>query len=87
MDRALSEFVIEGVPRTWRSTAGWCRSEFIAGHLSTGSSRSTSPRVTRPRPRRRRIALLAAALHAREERLRVTLPERRNGGAARSAWR
>jgi len=83
--RAL-RFVIEGVPRT--AFHRWLVSlpSSSPATFRPGSSRSTSPESLAPAatPRDRRCSGRA---HAREERLRVTLPERRNGGAARSAWR
>ena len=89
MDRALFEFVLEGVPQNV-AFHRWLVShpEFIAGHLSTRFiDEHFRPEALAPGRDATGIALLAAALHAREERLRVTLPERRNGSAARSAWR
>jgi acetyl-CoA carboxylase biotin carboxylase subunit len=89
MDRALSEFVIEGVPQNL-AFHRWLVShpEFIAGRLSTRFiEEHFRPEALAPGPDATGIALLAAALHAREERLRVTLPERRGGSPARSAWR
>ena len=85
---ALREFVLEGVHQNiafhrWLLT----HPEFIAGRLSTrfieehftAAALDAGPEATE-------VALLAAALHAREERLRVTLPQA-NGSSVRSAWR
>ncbi len=89
MDRALSEFVIEGV-RHNVAFHRWLVShpEFIAGRLSTRFvEEHFRPAVLEPSRDATEIALLAAALHAREERLRVTLPGRANGATPRSPWR
>ena len=89
MDRALSEFVLEGV-RHNLAVHRWlvAHPEFIAGRLSTGFIDEHFPAAAlAPGRDATEIALLAAALHAREERLRVALPERRNGGVTRSPWR
>jgi acetyl-CoA carboxylase biotin carboxylase subunit len=85
--RALDEFVLEG-PHHNLAFHRWlvAHPEFAAGHLSTrfidehfrpgalGADRESSA-----------VALLAAALHAREDRLRVTLPAA--NGTRRSPWR
>jgi acetyl-CoA carboxylase biotin carboxylase subunit len=89
MDRALSEFVLEGV-RHNLAFHRWLIShpEFIAGRLSTRFiDEHFRAAALEPGRDATEIALLAAALHAREERLRVTLPEPRNGGATPSPWR
>jgi acetyl-CoA carboxylase biotin carboxylase subunit len=89
MDRALSEFVLEGL-RHNLAFHRWLVShpEFIAGRLSTHFiDEHFRAAALEPGRDATEIALLAAALHAREERLRVALPERRNGGATRSPWR
>jgi len=89
MDRALSEFVLEGV-RHNLAFHRWlvAHPEFIAGRLSTGFiDEHFRAAALAPGRDATEIALLAAALHAREERLRVALPERRNGGVTRSPWR
>jgi acetyl-CoA carboxylase biotin carboxylase subunit len=84
--RALDEFVLEG-PHCNLGFHRWLAAhpEFAAGNLSTrfveehfradalSASRETSA-----------VALLAAALHAREDRMRVTLPP---DGNRRSPWR
>jgi acetyl-CoA carboxylase biotin carboxylase subunit len=86
--RALDEYVLEGV-RQNLAFHRWLAShvEFIAGNLSTGfldehfTAASLAPGhdVTE-------IALFAAALHEREERLRVSLPAP-NGAQGRSSWK
>ena len=87
MRRALDEFVLEGV----HSNLGFHRwlvahPEFTAGNLSTGFlAEHFRPEVLAPDREATAVALLAAALHAREDRLRVTLPAA-NGGR-RSPWR
>jgi acetyl-CoA carboxylase biotin carboxylase subunit len=89
MDRALSEFVLEGV-RHNLAFHRWlvAHPEFIAGRLSTGFiDEHFRAAALAPGRDATEIALLAAALHARDERLRVALPERRNGGVTRSPWR
>lgn len=89
MDRALSEFVIEGV-RHNVAFHRWLVShpEFVAGNLSTRFvEEHFRPAVLEPSRDATEIALLAAALHAREDRLRVALPERRDGTTPRSARR
>jgi len=88
MDRALSEFVIEGVPHNV-AFHRWLVShpEFAAGRLSTRFlEEHFRPAVLEPGRDATEVALLAAALHAREERLRIALPVRRDSGALR-AWR
>jgi acetyl/propionyl-CoA carboxylase alpha subunit len=86
MSRALGEMVLEGV----RHNVAFHRwlvnhPEFAAGRLSTGFlDEHFTPAVLAPGRDATEIALLAAALHAREERASVTLP---NGGAGRLAWR
>jgi acetyl-CoA carboxylase biotin carboxylase subunit len=97
MDRALSEFVIEGVPHNV-AFHRWLVShpEFIAGNLSTRFiDEHFKASALEPGREATEIALLAAALHAREERLRIALPVRRDGGTAgptrrwarpRTAW-
>ena len=89
MDRALSEFVIEGV-RHNVAFHRWLVShpEFIAGNLTTGFvEEHFRPTDLEPGRDATEVALLAAALHAREERLRITLPERPDGATPRSPWR
>jgi acetyl-CoA carboxylase biotin carboxylase subunit len=89
MDRALSEFVIEGV-RHNVAFHRWLVShpEFVAGRLSTRFvEEHFRPAALEPGQDATEIALIAAALHAREERLRVTLPGRADGTTPRSPWR
>jgi acetyl-CoA carboxylase biotin carboxylase subunit len=85
--RALDEFVLDG-PHTNLGFHRWLAAhpDFAAGRLSTrfidehfrpeslAADRETSA-----------VALFAAALHAREERMRVALPVR--NGVRRSPWR
>ncbi len=84
--RALDELVLEGVHSNV-AFHRWLVShpEFTAGNLSTRFlDEHFTPAVLAPSREVLEVALLAAALHAREERLRVTLPAT-NG--ARSRWR
>jgi acetyl-CoA carboxylase biotin carboxylase subunit len=86
MDRALREMVLDGV-RHNVAFHRWLVShpEFAAGRLSTGFlDEHFTPAALAPDREATEIALLAAALHAREERAAVALP---NGGAGRLAWR
>jgi acetyl-CoA carboxylase biotin carboxylase subunit len=86
--RALHEFVIEGV-HTNLTFHRWLASHpaFIAGDLSTRFiEEHFRPEVLKPTAEAAEAAVLAAALHAREERLGVTLPAR-DAGEARSPWR
>jgi acetyl-CoA carboxylase biotin carboxylase subunit len=85
--RALDEFVLEG-PHTNLGFHRWlvAHPEFAAGNLSTRfvdehfrSDALAADRETSA------VALLAAALHAREDRQRVTLPPA--DGDRRSSWR
>jgi acetyl/propionyl-CoA carboxylase alpha subunit len=86
MDRALREMVLEGV----RHNVPFHRwlvnhPEFAAGRLSTGFlDEHFTPAALAPDREASEIALLAAALHTREERAAIALP---NGGAGRLAWR
>ena len=88
LSRALDEYVLEGV----HNNLGFHRwlvshPEFAAGRISTGFlDDHFDPKAMRPGREQVEIAMLAAALHAREERLKVTLPEA-NGGRGRSAWK
>ena len=86
MDRALRETVLEGV-RNNLAFHRWLvnHPEFAAGRLSTAFiEEHFTPEALAPDREAREIALLAAALHAREERTSVVLPD---GGARRAAWR
>jgi len=84
--RALSEYVIEGV----RHNLGFHRwlvghPEFAAGNLNTGFlEEHFTPSALDPGREALDLAVLAAALHTREERLKVTLPA---SNGERSAWR
>ena len=85
--RALDEFVLEG-PHTNLGFHRWLVShpEFAAGNLSTRFiDEHFRPEALAADRETSAVALLAAALHAREERLRVTVPAA-NGGR-RSPWR
>ncbi|MBI5711668.1 MAG: acetyl-CoA carboxylase biotin carboxylase subunit [Candidatus Eisenbacteria bacterium] len=85
--RALREFVIEGV-HTNLSFHRWlvAHPEFVAGNLSTRFiEEHFDPTLLGPDAAAAEVALLAAALHAREDRLRVALPG--SGDGARSPWR
>jgi acetyl/propionyl-CoA carboxylase alpha subunit len=86
MLRALDEFVLEG-PRTNIAFHRWlvAHPEFVAGRLSTRflDQHFTADSLA-PGPAETELALLAAALHAREEHERVSVA---NGPEERSAWR
>jgi acetyl/propionyl-CoA carboxylase alpha subunit len=88
MARALGEYVMEGVRQNiafhrWLVT----HPEFAAGHLSTRFlDEHFKPAMLEPAPDQRQVAILAAALHAREERLRIIVPEW-NPERARSRWK
>jgi acetyl-CoA carboxylase biotin carboxylase subunit len=85
--RALDEFVLEG-PHTNIVFHRWLAShpEFVAARLSTRFlEHHFHPGSLAPGPDADEVSVLAAALHAREERMRVTLPE--SNGGARSPWK
>jgi len=90
MARALHEFVLEGVHHNL-AFHRWlvAHPEFAAGRLSTGFvEEHFRPPALEPDGDATEVALLAAALHAREERLRVSLPPADGPGrSARSSWR
>ena len=77
MSRALGEYVLEGV----RQNVAFHRwlvnhPEFVAGRLSTRFlDEHFEPAMLDAAADDTRVAILAAALHAREERLRVSVPE------------
>jgi acetyl/propionyl-CoA carboxylase alpha subunit len=88
MLRALEEYVLDG-PRQNLAFHRWlvAHPEFAAGNLSTRFiDEHFKPDALAPSREISEVAVLAAALHAREERLRVALPEgaRVNGS---SSWR
>jgi acetyl/propionyl-CoA carboxylase alpha subunit len=86
MDRALGEMVLDGV-RHNLAFHRWLvnHPEFAAGRLSTHFIEDHfTPAALAPDRADTEIALLAAALHAREERSSITLPD---GGIGRQAWR
>jgi acetyl-CoA carboxylase biotin carboxylase subunit len=86
MDRALSEMVLEG-PRTNIAFHRWLvnHPEFAAGRATTRFlEEHFTPEALAPDHEATEVALLAAALHAREERSRVTLP---TGNGRRRPWR
>ncbi len=86
MDRALRETVLDGV-RHNLAFHRWLvnHPEFAAGRFSTRFlEQHFTPQALAPDRAAREIAVLAAALHAREERRAVTLPD---GAARRAAWR
>jgi acetyl-CoA carboxylase biotin carboxylase subunit len=88
MLRALDEFVLEG-PHQNLAFHRWlvAHPEFAAGRLSTRFLEDHfTPGALAPAPSHVDVAVVAAALHAREERLHVSLPQS-NGGRERSAWR
>ena len=87
MMRALDEFVLEGVHNNL-AFQRWlvAHPAFAAGKLSTRFlEEHFRPEALAVGREAAEVALLAAALHAREDRLRVTLPDA-NGGH-RSPWR
>ena len=87
MDRALSEMVLEG-PRTNVAFHRWLvnHPEFAAGRATTRFlEEQFRPEALTPDREATEVALLAAALHAREERARVTLPA--GNGRSRRPWR
>jgi acetyl-CoA carboxylase biotin carboxylase subunit len=88
MLRALHEFVLEGVNHNL-SFHRWllAHPEFAAGNLSTRFlDEHFDPAALEPGPEASEIALFAAALHERQERLRIAVPEP-NGTTARSSWK
>jgi acetyl/propionyl-CoA carboxylase alpha subunit len=87
MLRALDELVLEGV-RHNVPFHRWllAHPEFAAGRLSTRFIEDHfGPDALAPSADRLDVAVMAAALHAREEQMRLALPQR--NGAKRSAWR
>ncbi len=87
MMRALDEFVLEGVQNNiafhrWLVT----QPEFVAGAVSTRFLEERfRPDALAAGREASAVALLAAALHARNDRLRVALPA--GNGGRRSPWR
>ena len=88
MARALDEYVLEGVHHNL-TFHRWLveHPEFVAAHLSTRflEDHFTADSLA-PSAESTEVALLAAALHAREERGAVSLPSN-DGRGRRSAWR
>jgi acetyl/propionyl-CoA carboxylase alpha subunit len=85
--RALDEFVLDG-PRHNIAFQRWlvAHPEFAAGHLSTRFlDDHFRPDMLAPGREASEVALLAAALHAREERLEITIGT--GNGVERSPWR
>lgn len=88
MVRALSEYVLEG-PKHNIAFHMWLMDhpEFVKGNLSTKFlDEHFKPSMLQPDDDARDTALLAAALHQREERLRTTIG-RREDALGPSAWR
>jgi acetyl-CoA carboxylase biotin carboxylase subunit len=86
--RALDEFVLEG-PHHNLAFHAWLalHPEFAAGNLSTRFvDEHWRPGAWQPSPEAANVALLAAALHERAERMRVQVASREDP-AARSAWK
>jgi acetyl-CoA carboxylase biotin carboxylase subunit len=86
--RALGEYVLEGVHHNL-AFHRWLLShpEFVAGRLSTRFlDEHFTPASLDPGRETLDVALFAAALHEREERLRIALPGS-NRGEQRSAWK
>ncbi len=89
MVRALDEFVLEG-PHHNIAFHAWLalHPEFAAGNLSTRFvEEHWKPGALKPGPEATNAALLAAALHEREERLRVQVGGAADAGTTRSAWK
>jgi acetyl-CoA carboxylase biotin carboxylase subunit len=85
--RALDEFVLEG-PRHNIAFQSWLAAhpEFAAGNLSTRFlDDHFRPEMLAPGRGAGEVALLAAALHAREERLEIAIGT--GNGVERSPWR
>ena len=86
--RALDEYALDGVANNivfhrWLVD----HPEFVAGRLSTRFvDDHFTPAALEPTPQQLEVAMLAAALHARDERLRTALP-RPEAAGDRSAWR
>ncbi|HEY2954480.1 MAG TPA: biotin carboxylase N-terminal domain-containing protein [Candidatus Eisenbacteria bacterium] len=86
--RALQEFVLEGVNHNlvfhrWLLQ----HPEFVAARLSTRFlDDHFRPEALDPGKEATEIALFAAALHERQERLRIAVPDS-NGREARSPWK
>ena len=88
MLRAVDESVLEGVKHNL-AFHRWLlgHPEFIAGNLSTRFlDDHFTPEALAPDAEATEVALLAAALHAREERTRVTLPAEGANGWRGSRW-
>jgi acetyl-CoA carboxylase, biotin carboxylase subunit len=88
MLRALDEYVLDG-PRTNLAFHRWLFSHeaFAAGRLSTRFlEEHFRPELLAAGAEHAEVAVLAAALHAREEQLRTSLPATANG-SDRPAWR
>jgi acetyl/propionyl-CoA carboxylase alpha subunit len=88
MLRALDEYVIEG-PHQNLAFHRWllAHPEFVAGRLSTRFiEEHFRPDQLAPGAGATEVAILAAALHAREEHQQVALPAA-NGSERRSSWR
>jgi acetyl/propionyl-CoA carboxylase alpha subunit len=86
--RAIDEFVLEGVKHNL-AFHRWllAHPEFAAGNLSTRFlDEHFSPAALEPGDDAAGVALLAAALHAREERTRLALPADQRSGWAVSRW-
>jgi acetyl-CoA carboxylase biotin carboxylase subunit len=86
--RAVDEFVLEGVQHNLMFHR-WLASHerFVAGDLSTRFvDEHFKPALLAPGREATQAALIAAALHAREEYDRVVVPGDRDG-AGRSAWK
>ena len=88
MARALDEYVLEGVHHNLAFHRWLVRHpEFVAARLTTRFIEDHfTPGSLAPSPEATEVALLAAALHAREERGAVSLPARDQAGR-RSGWR
>jgi acetyl-CoA carboxylase, biotin carboxylase subunit len=85
--RALEEFALEGVNHNLMFHR-WllAHPKFIAGELSTRFiEENFRPEVLAPGPEATEAALVAAALHARDEHEKVAVPDARAGG--RSVWK
>jgi len=88
MRRALHEFKLEG-PKHNIAFHRWLMAhpEFVAGNLSTHFlDEHFRPEMLQPDDEERESALLAAALHEREVRLRTTIAGRQDAPAG-SPWK
>ena len=89
MLRALTEFVLEG-PRQNIAFHRWlcAHPEFAAGNLSTRFlEEHFEPSMLKAGDEAAEVSLLAAALHAHDERQRVAIGRREDAPSGASAWK